>query len=447
MRFSLPRFVLFAALCALPFRTAVMRAAVSIPDDVSIRIFAEPVSGSSGSLLRLAVRVPMSALNQIQFPVRENGYLDMPRADTALPGAARYWIASSIDVRENGALLPKPRIVSTRVAIESDSSFASIDRALAHLAGPELADTVDILPEQSWLDILFEYPVRSAGSSFAIQTKFAHLGVHVSTSLVFLPPGRAPREFSWTGDTGEVVLDPSWSEAGLQFLRWGFEELTGGTDYLLIVFCLVLPFWKVRDIVPVIAAFAGAIPITLIASACGLAPDTLWFGPLVITLVAVAILYTALEDIAGNIGVYRRATLALVFGLLFGFDFSIALAAKEQFAGSYPLVSAVAFNVGIELGLLAVALVLFPVLHLLFRFSSAKRIESIVLAALAAHTAWHWMEERWARLSRFPLRWPVIDAALLAAAMRWMMILVIFGGAVWFISGALRSREQRRHEA
>ena len=71
----------------------------------------------------------------------------------------------------------------------------------------------------------------------------------------------------------------------------------------------------------------------------------------------------------------------------------------------------------------------------------------VVLSVLAAHTAWHWMTERYAILSRFPLRWPVIDAALLAAAMQWMMIFVIFGGAVWFVSGALRSRNQREHEA
>jgi hypothetical protein len=219
---------------------------------------------------------------------------------------------------------------------------------------------------------------------------------------------------------------------------------------LLLVFCLVLPFRRTRDIVPVAAAFASAIPITLIASACGLAPDGLWFGPLIDVLVAITILYTALVNISGGITVYRRAIVALLFGLIYGFSFAFGFASKAQFAGAYPLVSAISFNVGVEGALLLVVALLVPILGLLFRYSSAKRIESIVLSVLAAHTAWHWMTERWDRFNRFPLRWPVFDAALLSAAMRWMMILVIFCGAVWFISGILRSParsgSERGHE-
>ena len=342
-------------------------------------------------------------------------------------------------------------MVSTRAAVMSDSSFASYEEAMAHVTGPELDVSTNTLPGESWLDILFEYPIHSEHSNFSIETKFARLGVRVSTSVKFLPPaGGVPRAFSYQGDPGLVILEPRWFEAVTQFLRWGFRSLLDGTDYLLLVFCLVLPFRRVRDIAPVAAAFAIAIPITLIASACGLAPDGLWFGPLIDTLVAITILYTALANIAGGITVYRRSIVALLFGLIYGFSFAFGFASKAQFAGAYPLVSAISFNVGVEGALLLVVALLVPVLGLLFRYSSAKRIESIVLSVLAAHTAWHWMTERWERLSRFPLHWPVFDAALLAATMRWMMILVIFSGAVWFISGTLRpaarSRSERGHE-
>lgn len=414
-----------------------------MPEDVSIRCFVKP----AGSQLRLLVRVPLAALNQIQFPLRDSGYLDLPLAATTLPGAARYWIATSIDVYENGRLLPKPTVAATRISLTSDDSFATYPEAIAHLNGPALPATTNTFPSQSWLDILFEYPIQSAQSDFSVATKFAHLGVRVSTSLKFLQPDGNTRAFTYEGDPGLVILNPKWFEDVSQFLRWGFGNFLGGTDYLLFVFCMLLPFRRARDIVPVAAAFASAIPITLIASAVGMAPDELWFAPLITTLLAITILYTALENIADTITPYRRAILALLFGLVYGFSFAIDLSSKAQFAGSFPLLSAVAFNVGIELALVLATAVLVPALHLLFRFSSARRIESIVLSVLAAHTAWHWMTERWARLSRFPLHWPVVDAALLAAAMRWMMIFVIFGGLVWFISGALRSRSGREHEA
>ena len=42
--------------------------------------------------------------------------------------------------------LPKPRIVDTRLSLESDPSFASYDQALAHLTGPKLTNhTADFL--------------------------------------------------------------------------------------------------------------------------------------------------------------------------------------------------------------------------------------------------------------------------------------------------------------
>jgi hypothetical protein len=436
-------FGFFYALYALP-ATAALR---PFPEDVTIQAFAKP----AGDKFQLLVRVPMSVFNDVQFPSRESGYLDFPAANATLAGLARYRIADFINLYEDGVPLPRPRLVSERVSVLSDSSFASYKEAMAHVTGPELEASVNTLPGQSWLDILFEYPIHSEHSNFAIQTNFAHLGVRVFTTLTSLRPGPgAVRTFSYEGDPGPVILEPRWSQDAAQYLKWGFGSLLNGTDYLLFVFCLVLPFRGIRDIAPVAAAFASAIPITLIASACGLAPDGLWFGPLIDTLVAVTILYTALANIAGGVTSYGRSIAALLFGLIYGFSFSFGLASKAQFAGSYPLLSAIAFNIGVEVALFFVVALLIPVLGLLFRYSSAKKTESIILSVFAAHAAWHWMTERWDRLSRFPFRWPVFDAALLAAALRWMTILVIFCGAVWFISGILRSAtrsgSERGHE-
>ena len=50
----------------------------------------------------------------------------------------------------------------------------------------------------------------------------------------------------------------------------------------------------------IVTAFTVAHSITLIASAFGFAPDALWFPPLVETLIAVSILYMALENIVGS---------------------------------------------------------------------------------------------------------------------------------------------------
>ena len=44
---------------------------------------------------------------------------------------------------------------------------------------------------------------------------------------------------------------------------------------------------------------------------------------------------------------------------------------------------------------------------LAFRHVLAERLGTILLSAVVAHTAWHWMAERWERLAKFPF--PALD--------------------------------------
>ena len=107
-----------------------------------------------------------------------------------------------------------------------------------------------------------------------------------------------------------------------------------------------------------------------------------------------------------------------------------------QFAGDHLVSSLFAFNIGVELGQLAVLLVMVPALGLLFRFVLPERLGIIILSALVAHTGWHWMLERGGQLAKFPL--PTLDAAFLASAMRGLMAMLILAAAVWLASGWLR---------
>jgi hypothetical protein len=122
---------------------------------------------------------------------------------------------------------------------------------------------------------------------------------------------------------------------------------------------------------------------------------------------------------------------AFGFGLVHGFGFSFALQETLQFAGSHLVTSLVSFNVGVELGQLLVLAVLIPVLSLLFRFVVAERIGVLVISALVAHTAWHWMTERGAQLGEYD--WSVGGPAGVATLLRWLMAVVGVAGLVWLI--------------
>ena len=211
-------------------------------------------------------------------------------------------------------------------------------------------------------------------------------------------------------------------EAGaLRFVSLGFEHILSGTDHLLFLLCLVIPMRRLRTLVGVVTAFTVAHSVTLIASAYDLAPSALWFPPLVETLIATSIVYMALENIVGA-NTSRRWLITFAFGLVHGFGFSFALRETLQFAGSHLLTSLLAFNVGVELGQLLVLAVAVPALALLFRRVVEPRMGTIILSALVAHTAWHWMTERGERLMQFS--WPAADPATLAGIVRWAMLLV-----------------------
>jgi hypothetical protein len=431
-------------------------AAHDIPFDVTIQAYARP----EGHRLRLLVRAPLAAMRDLDYPTRGPGRLDLSRADAALRDAATLWLADNIAVFEDDARLPYPTVAAVRASIAGDKSFLSYEAALAHVTGARLPGDMDFVWNQGLLDVLFEYPIASDRSNFSIHPAFARLGIHVATVLRFMPPNGAVRAFELPGDPGLVRLDPSWRQAALTFVRLGFFHILDGTDHLLFLFCLVIPFRKFRALIPVVTSFTVAHSITLIASAYDFAPSALWFPPLIETLIAISIVYMALENIVYYVGgaaasaqLGRRWIITFAFGLVHGFGFSFALRETLQFAGSHLLASLLSFNVGVELGQVVVLAVLIPALQILFRFVVAERVGTIILSALVAHTGWHWMLDRADRLRQYHIEWPTMTPLLLLILVRWTIGLVAVAAAVWLamnVAAALKrtvGREARRANA
>ena len=430
------RFVAMVAglLCLLPVNAA----AHEIPSDVVIQAFVKP----EGRQLRFLVRVPLPAMQDMTVPTREQGYLDLARVDTVLRDAVAIWIVDSVELYEGERLLPNPEVVAARVSLPSDRSFADYERALTHITGDLLPEDTELYWEQGLLDILLVYPIESDTSDFSIHPGFERLGLRVTNVIRFLPPSGAVRAFEFPAGPDLVRLDPRWHQAALRFVELGFFHILDGIDHLLFLLCLIIPFRRFRPLVLVVTSFTIAHSITLIASALGVAPDALWFPPLVEMLIALSIVYMALENIIG-VKLDRRWMIAFGFGLVHGLGFSFALRQTLQFAGSHLFTSLVAFNIGVELGQLLVLVIVVPVVSLLFRYAVAERVGTIILSVFVAHTGWHWMLERGATLSQFS--WPTFDAAFLASAMRWLMLLIMVAGAIWVIS-VLRRPSQRRVE-
>jgi hypothetical protein len=413
-----------------------------VPTDVRLQMFVKP----EAQTLRLLVRVPLTSINDIPWPELQPGVLDISRADSALREATSTALADLLELYEGDRLLT-PRIAAVRASIPADRSFEVYEQALAHITAPPRPEEVEVFVAQGLLDAILEYPIESDRSAFSIRPNVRHLGLQVLTVLRFLPPERPERVLLIHDDPGRIHLDPNWWQAVWLFFVDGFSHIIDGVDHLLFLLCLVIPFRRFRLLVPIVTGFTIAHAITLIASAFDMAPDALWLPPLVETLIAVSLVYIALENVVSP-ALLRRWTIAFGFGLAHGFGYAVAMRDTLQFAGSHLVSSLLSFNVGIQIAQVIVLLLIIPALDVLFRVAVAERVGTIVLSAFVAHTGWHWLLERGGRLMLYRFQWPVLDAAFFALLLQWMMIVVALAGLAWLVFGVFGMRlEPDKHEA
>lgn len=406
-----------------------------VPQRVAVIAFVKP----DGKRLRVLVRVPLESMRDMQFAIRPDGTLDLARLGALLPEAAELWVANYVEFFENGRKVGAGHQVATQLSLPSDRSFTSFDEAVAHVHGAPLPVQTQVPYQRAMLDMELEYPITDENAKFEMLSGLAHLGVKTTTVLHFLAPGKVEKAFEYEGNPGLVALDPAWYQAAMRFVSLGVEHILTGYDHLLFIFCLVIPVRRWRVLAAIVTAFTAAHSITLVASAYGFAPSGSWFPPLVESLIAISIVYMALENILGRAErLNNRWMLAFGFGLVHGFGFSFALRESLQFAGSHLITSLAAFNIGVELGQLFVLAIALPLLLFVIRKSSSERAVVVVASALVAHSGWHWMTERLDVLSEYRVTWPAFDALLLLGVMRALLLLAVAGGVAWALSGVIK---------
>jgi hydrogenase/urease accessory protein HupE len=391
--------------------------------------------------LRLVIRVSLELLATVHFPVvgRE---LDRSAAGPAMERSLQG-LRHDITILENGV----PLVASSargRLSLPSDRSFESYDEAFAHLGRPVASDTV-IYSEQGFFDAELAYPIGSSKSRFAIQTAVAsELSDYVKLAIRYLPLDEDGRAMLITSRSGTVSLNPAWYRAAGGFVVLGIAHILSGIDHLLFLVCLVIPALALRQVLAIVTAFTIAHSFTLLGSAYGLAPAGVWFAPFVETAIAASIVYMSLENIVGaNLG--RRWLITGLFGLVHGFGFSYALKEDLQFAGRHLLLSLFSFNVGIEIGQIAVLAVMLPALALFRRRIHRERVGVIVLSAIVADTGWHWLIERGKVL--WSVEWPRLDSASLIVLARWVAGVLLAVGAIRFLTKRAGTVLSRRRSA
>ncbi len=145
----------------------------------------------------------------------------------------------------------------------------------------------------------------------------------------------------------------SKTDAAILYLKLGFTHILPlGFDHILFVLSLYLLSPKLKPVLWQATAFTVAHSITL-----GLAIfDVITPSPAIVEpIIALSIMYVALENIFSPKLKKSRIGIVFLFGLVHGMGFANALGSLGLPENAY-LTSLVMFNVGVELGQLAVIL-------------------------------------------------------------------------------------------
>jgi hypothetical protein len=143
------------------------------------------------------------------------------------------------------------------------------------------------------------------------------------------------------------------------FLKLGIEHILLGFDHLLFLAGLLAVARDWRSVIIVVTTFTCAHSLTLGLAAFDLirVPDRLSES-----LIAGSILFVGLENLLRKGDPKARWAVTLVFGLMHGFGFANVLRdlglGREGLGVALPLFS---FNLGVEVGQLAVSAVMLPI--------------------------------------------------------------------------------------
>jgi HupE/UreJ protein len=188
---------------------------------------------------------------------------------------------------------------------------------------------------------------------------WSNAGAVGSYMLTIRTEGAAQAARQWVEGPGEsrpfvlnaAVVPPTWAAVVRTYLILGFTHiLPKGTDHILFVFGIFLLAIRLKPILPQVTAFTIAHTITLALTIYGVVS----LSPRIVEpLIALSIVYVAVENVVTPKLMPWRVALVFGFGLLHGMGFAGVLG-ELGLPRSEFLPALLCFNGGVELGQLTV---------------------------------------------------------------------------------------------
>jgi HupE / UreJ protein len=250
------------------------------------------------------------------------------------------------------------------IAVHSDGAYASLPLALGCPAGAR-ALLVDYR-------LLFDLDRQHRG---LVRVEAAGGG----DEALILSAADHTREVALLAPVPGAASVPS-------FVAEGALHIWGGLDHVLFLLALLLPAVlrpALVDVSKIVTAFTAAHSLTLSLAALGLVQLS---ARITEPAIAASVILAAANNVRPLFGRDRWAV-AFALGLLHGFGFSSVLADAGLARGRL-VASLLGFNLGVELGQLAIVAVFVPLAFLLRRAPTCRRLAlvggSLGIAAVAS---------------------------------------------------------------
>ena len=323
-----------------------------------------------GLLATCAARAHDPGLSALAVRARPDGWLatlTMARPDAELLVA--------LDVNQDGRIDPA-EFAGARATLERLVAGAVTLRVAGHDLRPSQVAAVLDPSEAVQVALAFSADpgqalrIRSAVPSLLARGHREYLSVHDSTGQLLecrmLEAADAALETSAfpprQAQGGPASSSPAVRSAG-GFITMGIEHIATGYDHLVFLVGLLLVGASFRAVLKIITSFTVAHSITLALATMDVIRVP---SGVVEPLIAVSIFYVGIENLFHK-NPERRWRLTFLFGLVHGCGFATALRDVGVGGGQPVAVPLLAFNLGVELGQLALAALVVPLLWALQR--------------------------------------------------------------------------------
>jgi hydrogenase/urease accessory protein HupE len=248
----------------------------------------------------------------------------------------------------------------------------------------------------------FHKPLSAAPRSMTLVCNLFDVLGERHVNLATIDQGeRHAGEFVFSASAREYTYLPDDASAGappvLKFLQLGIGHIFLGYDHILFLVALLL-LSRFREMIRIVTAFTVAHTVTLTLAALQVVnPPARWIE----AGIAATILYVALENLWVK-STRHRWVLTFLFGLIHGFGFANVL--RELGLPTVGLVrSLFSFNLGVEIGQVAIVAALFPVTSWLAR-QPWRLSPRVVLSLLIFLFSLAWFIERAFAIDLLPSR-------------------------------------------